>query len=219
MSREVPGVDEPDDPWYSNPDEYWVPAAQAGVRPYRYGDLFSPPATDAFDRPLLSSGKKEMRHAKSAVPVPWHGVLVLSPSCDVVSKSGDDTLVEVARVKNLALQSAPRQAAITAGWRPSDEGPRVAFSAFTYLAAVPGSATHGTHMYGDFRATTWVRYTDLVAAGRLAALDHDARVHLIRREIHYKYRWVVTLAEVRAAEADRIRKDRNFVGPRPSWAS
>ena len=69
----------------------------------------------------------------------WHAVLVLSPSCDIVSKTGSDIPILAARVKDLGHRSGPQQAAVAAGWKPSDTGPRVAFASFAYVAAVPGS--------------------------------------------------------------------------------
>lgn len=41
------------DAWY--PDEYWVIPPADAQRPFRYGDLFFTPATDAFDRALVNT--------------------------------------------------------------------------------------------------------------------------------------------------------------------
>ncbi len=73
-------------------------------------------------------------------------------------------------------------------------------------------------MYADFRQVRRVRYDDLMTAGRIAAMDHDARVAFIRREMYYKYRWIVPMADVRALEATRILADPAFAGPKPAWA-
>lgn len=63
-----------------------------------------------------------------------------------------------------------------------------------------------------------LRYGELVKLTRIAALDHDARVGLIRREIYFKYRWFLSWNEVRDAEAARISNDSTFTGPKPDWA-
>lgn len=209
-----------DDPWYTDPRTAWVDPASAVERPHRYADLFHAPTQDGYGRPLSTTSKSARKAAGSReAPAPWHAVLVLSPSCDVISKSGGDSLVLVARVKDLSQQSGPQQAAIAAGWKLGPHGPQVAFARFAYVPAVPNLATHPKHMYADFGETVWVRYADLAAAGRIAVADHDARVALIRREIYYKYRWLVPMAEVRAAEAARITGDDAYEGPRPAWAT
>jgi hypothetical protein len=59
---------------------------------------------------------------------------------------------------------------------------------------------------------------ELTQAGRVAALTHEARIYLLRREIYYKYRWLTSIEEVRLAESDRIGNDENFEGPKPTWA-
>ncbi|MBI1352495.1 MAG: hypothetical protein GC156_15440 [Actinomycetales bacterium] len=187
-----------------------MPASRASEYPYRYGDLFKAPTADAFGRDLISTGKK---------PAPWMGVLVLSPSCELVTKAGDDDPVTVARVRDLSRQSASQRAQVSAGWKDTPDGPSVAFASFAYLAPVPWVEGFTDQMYADFRQIAVVRYGDLKSAGRVAALDHEARVALIRRELYYRYRWLVPMDSVRNSEAVRIRADAAFIGPKPEWAS
>ena len=191
-----------DDAWY--PERFWVADDERDQYPFRYGDLFRAPDTDAFGRPLVSAGAKR---------TPWMGVLVLSSSCDLVSKTSDEGPITVVRVKDLSQQSGPQQAAVAAGWKPTEAGPVVAFASFAYLAPCPSQDGFAKGMYADFRDVAVIRYGDLKVAGRVAALDHDARVALIRREMCYRYRWLVPISSVRDAEAARIRQDTAFLGP------
>lgn len=85
-------------------------------------------------------------------------MLLLSPSYDIVSKTGSDIPILAARVKDVSHRSGPQQAAVAAGWKPSDTGPRVAFASFAYVAAVPGSTRHSQHMVAGFRDTVWLSY-------------------------------------------------------------
>lgn len=204
------------DAWY--PDEYWVAPPADVQRPFRYGDLFFTPATDAFDRALVNSSKRARQVLFQGGPSePWHAVFVLSPSCDLVSKSTDSSLIQVARVKGLLSAPPDAQAQVAAGWKEGANGGQVAFASFAYLAPVLFSTSHNTPMFVDYRETVWVKYSDLKAAGRIAALDHDGRVALIRREIYYKYRWLVPMSQVRNAEYSRINEDPNYEGPKPDW--
>lgn len=196
-----------DDPWY--PERFWVEDTQQDQYPFRYGDLFHAPRTDVNGRELMSTGSKRL---------PWLAVLVVSPSCDLVSKANDQSSITVVRVKDLSRSSGPQQAMIAAGWKHTDRGAAVAYASFAYLAPVWEVPGFERAMYADYRDVAVVRYGDLESVGRVAALDHDARVALIRREIYYRYRWLVPLSVVRDAEAVRITSDDAFIGPRPSWA-
>lgn len=149
---------------------------------------------------------------------PWHGVMVLSPSCEVISKATSDAAIEVARVLPLAAQDPKAAAAIVAGWQEKDGRTTVAFAHTVFLAGMPHHPSHAGAMFANLKDTVRVRMADLETAGRLGALDHDARVAVIRREIYYRYRWLVTLDDVRENEADRISHDPHFTGPRPLWA-
>lgn len=157
----------------------------------------------------MSTGKKSTA---------WDAVVIISPSCEVVSKSDADSAIHVVRARDLTKQSGPQRAAVTAGWKLVEDEPRVAFANFAYLPPVASESAFNRDMYADFRQVRRVRHEDLVSAGRIAAMDHDARVALIRREIYHKYRWLVPMADVRALEAERIRLDPAFCGPKPAWA-
>lgn len=197
------------DPWYPPPATYWVPAAEADQRPFRYGDLFKAPDTDAAGTALQS--RKPIR--------PWHGLFALSPSCELVSKASDSDTIEVARVRLLTKHPEPAQAKIVTGWQEESGQFRVAFAHTLFLPPVPGVESLGEPMFVDLKQTTRVRMGDLRAAGRIAALDHDARVHLIRRHLYYQFRWLLPLAHVYAFEANRIINDPHFAEPRPDWGA
>lgn len=194
------------DAWYPLPADYWAVPPDDQARPLRYGDLFRAPASSASGQPLVTA-------AGSA----WHAVMALSPSCELVTKAKDTDLVEVARVIPLAAQDPKPAAAITAGWQERDGRVTVAFAHTVFLAGVPHSETHDGAMFATLKDTVRVRFGDLRAAGRIAALDHDARVAVIRRELYYRYRWLVPMTDVQALEAARISSDLHFTGPRPPW--
>lgn len=94
----------------------------------------------------------------------------------------------------------------------------VAYAKRAYLGPVPYSPTHNVESFIDYTQTVWVNFQELRDAGRIAALDHDARACLIRREIYYKYRWKVPLSQIQALEKIRIDDDPQYQGPKPSWA-
>lgn len=199
------------DAWYPAPDAYWVPAAEAaepGVWPYRYGDLFHASATDAHGVPLVGTEGK-----------PWDAMMVCSPSCENISKAKDTDTVEVARVLRLDTQPDQKAAqAIVAGWQEKNARITVAYAHTVFFASVSGHATHDHPMFANLKATARVTLADLRAAGRIAALTHDARVAVIRRDLYYRYRWLVPMADVKAAETVRIADDPHFTPPRPEWA-
>lgn len=192
--------------WYPHHDHYWVAPPEDGQRPFRYGDLFAPTAHSASGQ-LLTTPSGQL----------WHAVMVLSPSCEVISKARNDTAIEVARVMPLAGQDPNVAGAITAGWQLKDLRPTVAFAHTVFLAGVAHTPSHAGAMFANLKETARIRMADLRAAGRLGALDHDARVAVIRRQIYYRYRWLVTMDDVRALEGDRISNDPDFTEPRPPW--
>lgn len=198
----------PSDAWYPPPGDYWVAPPDEEQRPSRYGDLFNAPAQAKSGQPLVN-----------AQGDPWHAVMVLSPSCEVISKARDDAAIEVARVIPLAAQAPKAVAAVIAGWQEKDGRTTVAFAHTVFLAGVSHNADHAEPMYADLKQTVRVATSDLREAGRVAALDHDARVAVIRREIYYRYRWLVSMEDVRANEAIRISHDPYFTEPRPPWGS
>ena len=199
------------DAWYPAPDTYWVPVAEAaepGVWPYRYGDLFHAPGTDAHGVPLVGKEGK-----------PWDAVMVYSPSCEVISKAKDTDTVEVARVLRLDTQPDQKAArAIVAGWQEKNSRITVAYAHTVFFAPVLGDQTHDHPMFATLKATARVTLADLRKARRIAALTHDARVAVIRRDLYYRYRWLVPMADVKVAETDRIANDPHFTPPRPEWA-
>jgi hypothetical protein len=192
--------------WYPHRDHYWVAAPGDAQRPFRYGDLFAAPTHSASGQPLTTASGQL-----------WHAVMVLSPSCEVISKAGDDAAIEVARVMPLAAQDPQAAAAIVAGWQEKGGRTTVAFAHTVFLAGVAHTPSHAGGMFANLKETVRIRMTDLRAGGRLGALDHDARVAIIRRELYYRYRWLVTMEDVRELEADRIGNDPYFTEPRPWW--
>lgn len=194
------------DAWYPRPGSYWVAPAEADQRPFRYGDLFAAPARSVSGQRLVTADER-----------PWHAVIVLSPSCEVISKARDSAAIEVARVLPLAAQDPKPAAAIVAGWQEKSGRVTVAFAHTIFLAGVPHAADHTDGMFANLKDTVRVRMEDLRQVGRIAALDHDARVAVIRREIYYRYRWLVSMDDVQANEAGRISNDPTFTEPRPPW--
>lgn len=192
--------------WYPRPATYWVPARDEAERPFRYGDLFHTPPYDAAGTPLVNKDG-----------APWHAVLALSPSCELAAKARPTDTVEVARVYPLASQDPNAQRAILTGWQEKDGRLSVAFAHTIFLAPVPDQPPHDEPMFAHLKTTTRVTFAALEEAGRIGALDHDPRVHVIRREIYYRYRWLVSTDEVRQAEALRISNDPHFKEPRPPW--
>ncbi|MEP6665604.1 MAG: hypothetical protein ABJA81_04055 [Nocardioidaceae bacterium] len=203
----VPGKPVPaSDAWYLARDRYWVAADADPPPPFRHGDLFHTPAVNVDGVPLATSDGSL-----------WHAAMVLSPSCKLVSKVKDDDPIEVARVVPLSIQPPKEAAAIAAGWQEKDGRLRVAFAHTVFLAGVPESTSHTDGMFAHLKTTTRVRMRELRAVGRIAALDHDARVSVIRRELYYRYRWLISMDDVGANEATRISCDPHFAEPRPDW--
>jgi len=190
------------EPWYPHPDSYWVETSEVNEYPFRYGDLFNAPA-ECLD----ANGD------------PWPAVLVLHPSCDLGAKAKPALPILVARVEAVVAHGRDEavQTKIRAGWAEKDGAVLVAFANSCWLSAPPDQPA--IDLYADFRRTRTVAFNALTEAGRRAAMTHDARVHVIRREIYFKYRWKTTLADVFAAEKERIGGDATFGGPRPAWAS
>ena len=197
------------DAWYPPPEGYWVPAVEENQYPFRYGDLF-------FTPPRSTSGQRLVRAGDGQ---PWHGVLALSPSCEMGAKAKPSSAIEVARVVPLSAQPQDAQPAIVTGWREKDSRVLIAYAHTVFLAGVPWSAAHRDGMFANLRETGRVSMADLSAAGRVAAMTHDCRVSVIRRELYYRYRWLVSREDVQANEASRISNDPDFAGPRPSWGA
>lgn len=191
------------DSFYPPTAEYWVDPAEAHAYPLRYGDLCATPRVPELRR---KTGKY------------WHRVLVLSPSCEMGAKATDSTQVLVARVYAADDGIGEKQrAAVRMGWQENGGRRKVAHAATMWLAPPP-NGPQDRDLFADFRTARPVPLADLRTAGRVAAMTHEARLYLIRREMGFRYRWMVDLEAVRAAEAERIRNDEAFEGPRPDWA-
>lgn len=202
------------DSWY--PRDFWVPDNEKDNYPLRYGDLFEAPKSDCFGRELNREITNQTTGGK--VLEPWLAAIPLSPSCELGAKAKPDSLILLALVRSLAGSTPDVKAAVSTGWSYKGGVKQVAFSKLMYLAPVDYSTTHNEMMFADFTETVWVRYEELIKLKRIAALDHDARVGLIRREIYYKYRWILSIDDVREAESVRISADTAYLGPKPSWA-
>jgi hypothetical protein len=194
------------DAWYPRPERYWVAPPADDERPFRYGDLFSSPGASISGQPLTRADGQ-----------PWHAAMAISPSCEMGAKAKRDSAIEVARVLPLSAQPPDAQPAIVAGWQEKAGRVTIAYAHTVFLAGVPHSQSHEGAMFANMRETVRVHMADLAAAGRVAAMDHDARVAVVRRELYYRYRWVVSMEDARENEANRIRNDPDFVGPLPSW--
>jgi len=52
---------------------------------------------------------------------------------------------------------------------------------------------------------------------RIGAMTADARVLVLRRDVYFRFRWMLSDSAVRGLEAGRIRGT-PYAGPRPAWA-
>lgn len=188
--------------WYPKADSYWVDPSLAVEYPNRYGDVFVTPDHSGC---VTSKGQR------------WLHVMILHPSCEINAKSANDTAVLVARVNRVTNLGARQHAMVRLGWREEDLMTKVAHANTFWMPPLPNQ-TDEVDWYVDFRRLVSVDLGSLVESGREACMTHDARVYLIRREAYYKYRWNVSLEDVREFEQQRIAGDPNFIGPRPSWA-
>jgi hypothetical protein len=170
--------------------------------PFRYGDLFATP-----DLPVCQTKKG----------APWRAVQVLYPSCELGAKATESTDVLVGRVHQVKDMGANQRPAIRLGFIEKEGQIQIALANTFWLPPVPDSPD-AEDQFSDFRCCQRVPLAQLLLAGRLAAMTHDARVALISREMYFKYRYIVSTGDVRALEAVRIAGDPDFVGSRPSWA-
>ncbi len=191
------------DQWYPRAEEYWVPDEQVTEYPIRYGDLFVTPANQAC---VTSSGK------------PWRHTLVLHPSCELGAKANDDTRVLVARVNAVTDIGSSQRSRVRTGWNEKDGQLFIAHANTFWMPTYPGQDSDEVDWYADFRRLVSIPLAQLTQARRVAALTHEARIYLLRREIYYKYRWLLSIEDVRRAESNRISNDENFEGPKPIWA-
>lgn len=190
------------DSWYPAADGYWVPESEAGHYPLRYGDVCATPNPSGC---VTADGKH------------WARVMVLHPSCELGAKSADHTEVVVGRINPVTSISARQRPPVRVGWSEAGGVLRVAHANTFWMPPTPDQ-DDDVDWYLDFQRVVRVPLIQLRAAGRMAAMTHDARLALIRRELYYRYRWLVSPADVMANEATRIPGDRGFLGPRPSWA-
>ncbi len=183
---------------YPRADEYWVAPHEQDQYPARHGDIFAAPDLTACQ----------------AGGVPFYAVAVLHPSCELGAKARPDGLITVARVRPITDVPEAQRPALRGGWVERDGIIQRAHVHTFWLPPLPGDDE--LDLYIDFREVAAVRFRDLTQ--RRAAMTHDTRVHLIAREIYFRYRWAVTVEDVRDSEARRISGDRDFRGPRPQWA-
>lgn len=190
---------------YPLDERFWFPAEQSAVVPWRYGDLVAVPAS--------------AENARDGKGRPWLALMVGHPACDLGAK-GAPKGVQLFRVHPLKAVSRPQRSEIIAGYTVDPAGQlRVARLNCVYLAPVPGSATHAQSMFADLREPVRVPLMELTEAGRIAAMTHEARVAVLRRDALFRYRWNLSLDDVFALEQSRIAGDDAFEGPRPQWAT
>jgi hypothetical protein len=187
---------------YPLDEDFWVPAEEADAHPPRYGDLFATPElTDCRD----SKGRL------------WRAVLAVHPSCEMGAK-GAPAGVQVVRVHLLREVSQGQRDEVRAGFREREGRIEICRANMLYLAPVPAGAALAEELFADLRVTARVPL-DALLGGRRAAMTHDARVALLRRDAYFRFRWPLTLEAVAALERDRISGDAAFAGPRPSWST
>lgn len=190
------------DAWYPPADTYWVRTDEVDAYPLRHGDVVATPDLD-----VCRTQKGQL----------WSHVVVLHPSCELGAKALADTEVVVARVNRVTDIGAQQRASVRVGFAERDGELVVAHANTFWMPPLPGQGDD-TDFYADFRRPQRVPLAALRAAGRVAAMTHDARVYLIRRELYFRYRWLTTVDDIRQLEAVRIAGDPHFVGPRPGWA-
>lgn len=185
---------------------FWVPATEAAKYPWRYGDLVATPA-DAKRCGVVDSRER-----------PWRALLLTHPSCELGAK-GAPSGVQAVRVYWLREVSQRQRAEIILGFAEVNGHTQVTRAHQVYLAPVPGHGTLGERMYADLRQTIRIPAETLLAAGRVGAASHDARLAILRRDVYFRYRWGMGLDDVRSLEQVRIESDTAFAGPRPQWAA
>lgn len=186
---------------YPSDADFWVDPADATAYPYRYGDLFACPQAAGVED---SKGK------------PWRAVMALHPSCELGDKGAPDG-IQVLRVHRLREVGQSIREQIRTGFRTTERGVAPARVNLIYLAPPPG-VPDSEEMFADLRKTARVPADALETAGRLAAMSHDARLAVLRRDIYFRYRWDLPTSELLRMEAGRIASDSAFRGPKPRWS-
>jgi hypothetical protein len=181
------------DPWYPPASEYYVSSAETQLYPPRQGDLFGP---------IEVNGKT-------------HAMLQLvHPTCEIGKPAVEQ--VQVCATHSLVdLPNNNERSWVVAGMRERDGRFLVAQAHTFYL---PSTESEAAGRYSNFRQMLLVDRDAIDESTRLAAITHDCRVHFIRRWLYFRFRIPLSVAQVRELEAERIRGDVNFVGPRPAWA-
>ena len=187
------------DSWYPKAEDYYVPQQDAPDYPTRQGDVFGSGSEDA---PTAA----------------WAGFVVVSPSCEVQNKSAG---VQVARLHHVAeLHDDWQRTAITYGFDSREDVVRVAFAhTFWFPPAKDDGGSLLEPLFVNFREVVDVPTEDVTPQIRCRAMTHDARLYFIRRSIFHRYRWNLSIEQVRTLESERISGDANFKGPRPPWAT
>ena len=186
---------------YPGDDAFWVPQAESGGYPPRYGDLFAVP------------DRSDLRDSKGK---PWRALMAVHPSCEMGAKAAPDG-VQVVRVHLLREVSQPQRDEIRAGFKETALGIRPARVNMVYLAPPPAGPVQ-EELFADLRTTARISMDELLTAGRLAAMTHAARLAVLRRDVYFRYRWDLAAVDVLRLEQGRIRADSAFEGPRPDWA-
>jgi hypothetical protein len=184
---------------YPHDEDFWVDPKDSHAYPLRYGDVFITP-----DLPQCCNAKGK----------PWRAVMAVHPSGELGVKSAPDG-VQVVRVSLLSNVNEGQRNEIRAGFREKNGQIQLSWAHLVYLATVQADDLKGEDLYADLRATARVPL-DSLQGNRIAAMTHDARVALLRRDTYFRYRWPLTLDAVASLERDRIANDTNFHGPRPS---
>ena len=187
------------DAWYPLADTYYETSDLPAI-PVRQGDLLLTP-----DGCTDSKGK------------PWHGCVVVHPSCEVITGKSDR--IHVCRVRPLKNLGKKSQPAVVKGETVDDEGvARISHAHTFFLPPAAPSGPFATPMFVDFREIETSKPTETTPERRIAALTHDTRLYFIRRHLYWQQRWMLPLESIRQLEAERIAGDPYFQGPRPSWA-
>jgi hypothetical protein len=140
---------------------------------------------------------------------------VVHPTCEL-GKADIDS-VQVCKVRLLSdLSDDFKKSCVVAGMREKDGQQVTAFANTFFLPAL--SPPH-EGMFADFRELHLVDRIGVSLNNRQAALTHDCRVYFIRRWFYFRFRILLSLQQVFRLEERRISGDKNFQGPRPSWAS
>lgn len=187
---------------YPADDQYWVPTSEAELYPPRYGDLFAPEGLGLVD----SKGRS------------WVAVMATHPSCELGAKTAPNG-VQVVRVHRLREVSTRQRDEVRTGFVEANGQIRPTRLNMVYLGPVAGRDGLNEELWADLRATARLDLEALKNAGRIAAMTHDARLALLRRDLAFRYRWQLPPEQILELEQARISGDSAFEGPRPAWAA